>query len=190
MPASRPERDLLGRPLTQLRLSVTDRCNFRCPYCMPADGPELCFVAREELLSYEQLARVVRLLVGLGVSRVRLTGGEPLLRADLDRLVRMLVAIPGLDDLSLTTNGYLLAAQAEKLRRAGLQRLNISLDSLDPQVYQRLNGRDLDVARVLDGIAAAERAGFGPPTLARPLPSRRRKSCSTSPSSSISRSAC
>ncbi|MEC7930568.1 MAG: GTP 3',8-cyclase MoaA [Candidatus Thermoplasmatota archaeon] len=161
MPASRPERDLLGRPLTQLRLSVTDRCNFRCPYCMPADGPELCFVAREELLSYEQLARVVRLLVGLGVSRVRLTGGEPLLRVDLDRLVRMLVAIPGLDDLSLTTNGYLLAAQAEKLRRAGLQRLNISLDSLDPQVYQRLNGRDLNVARVLDGIAAAERADFG-----------------------------
>ena len=157
----RPERDLLGRPLTQLRLSVTDRCNFRCPYCMPADGPELCFVAREELLSYEQLARVVRLLVGLGVSRVRLTGGEPLLRVDLDRLVRMLVAIPGLDDLSLTTNGYLLAAQAEKLRRAGLQRLNISLDSLDPQVYQRLNGRDLNVARVLDGIAAAERADFG-----------------------------
>ncbi|MDP7535907.1 MAG: radical SAM protein, partial [Candidatus Poseidoniia archaeon] len=100
MPASRPEQDLLGRPLTQLRLSVTDRCNFRCPYCMPADGPELCFVAREELLSYEQLARVVRLLVGLGVSRVRLTGGEPLLRVDLDRLVRMLVAIPGLDDLS------------------------------------------------------------------------------------------
>ena len=161
MPASRPERDLLGRPLTQLRLSVTDRCNFRCPYCMPADGAELCFVAREELLSYEQLARVVRLLVGLGVSRVRLTGGEPLLRVDLDRLVRMLVAIPGLDDLSLTTNGYLLAAQAEKLRRAGLQRLNISLDSLDPQVYQRLNGRDLNVARVLDGIAAAERADFG-----------------------------
>ena len=161
MLSSRPERDLYGRPLTQLRISVTDRCNFRCPYCMPSDGPEPCFVAREELLSYEQLARMVRLLVGLGVSRVRLTGGEPLLRADLYRLVRMLAVIPGLDDLALTTNGYLLAAQAEKLRHAGLQRLNISLDSLDEQVYQRLNGRDLSVERVLAGIAAAERAGFG-----------------------------
>ncbi|MDP6363945.1 MAG: GTP 3',8-cyclase MoaA [Candidatus Poseidoniia archaeon] len=158
----RPVRDLHGRPLTQLRFSVTDRCNFRCLYCMPADGPEPCFVAREELLSYEQLARVVRLLVELGVSRVRLTGGEPLLRTDLDRLVQMLAAIPGLDDLALTTNGYLLAPQAGKLRRAGLQRLNLSLDSLDPQVYQQLNGRELDVARVLSGIAAAERAGFGP----------------------------
>ncbi|HIH78759.1 MAG TPA: GTP 3',8-cyclase MoaA, partial [Candidatus Poseidoniia archaeon] len=158
----RPERDLHGRPLTQLRLSVTDHCNFRCPYCMPSDGPEPCFVAREELLSYEQLAQIVRLLVDLGVSRVRLTGGEPLLRADLYRLVRMLAIIPGLDDLSLTTNGYLLPTQAEKLRHAGLQRLNISLDSLDEQVYQRLNGRDLSVERVLAGIAAAERAGFGP----------------------------
>ena len=158
----RPERDLYGRPLTQLRISVTDRCNFRWPYCMPSDGPEPCFVAREELLSYEQLARMVRLLVDMGVSRVRLTGGEPLLRADLYRLVRMLAVIPGLDDLALTTNGYLLAAQAEKLPHAGLQRLNISLDSLDESVYQRLNGRDLSVERVLAGIAAAERAGFGP----------------------------
>ena len=158
----RPERDLHGRPLTQLRLSVTDHCNFRWPYSMPSDGPEPCFVAREELLSYEQLAQIVRLLVDLGVSRVRLTGGEPLLRADLYRLVRMRAIIPGLDDLSLTTNGYLLATQAEKLRHAGLQRLNISLDSLDEQGYQRLNGRDLSVERVLAGIAAAERAGFGP----------------------------
>ena len=162
MLSSQPERDLYGRPLTQLRISVTDRCNFRCPYCMPSDGPEPCFVAREELLSYEQLARIVRLLVDLGVSRVRLTGGEPLLRADVYRLVRMLAVIPGLDDLALTTNGYLLAIQAEKLRHAGLQRLNISLDSLNEQVYQRLNGRDLSVERVFAGIAAAERAGFGP----------------------------
>ena len=151
--------DSLGRQLRYLRVSVTDRCNLRCAYCMPQSGIEL--LPADELLSYEEIARLVGVAVSLGVDTVRLTGGEPLVRKDLPHLIRRLRALPGLADLSLTTNGTLLAAQAPLLKEAGLQRVNISLDSLDPARYQRLTcGGDL--ADVLAGIDAALAAGLGP----------------------------
>jgi cyclic pyranopterin phosphate synthase len=148
--------DGFGRVHTDLRVSVTDRCNLRCTYCMPVDA---VFKPREELLTYEEIARVVRVAAGLGVRSLRLTGGEPLLRADLDELVRQLVAVPGIDDVALTTNGLLLAEQAERLRRAGLHRLNVSLDALRDDVFESIaRRRGLD--RVLAGLAAARAAGF------------------------------
>lgn len=149
--------DRFGRVHTSLRISVTDRCNIRCFYCMPAG--EVAFAPREQLLRFEEIARVVRILVGVGVRDVRLTGGEPLVRRDLEQLVRMLSEIDGLGDLALTTNGILLPQQAAGLRRAGLRRLNISLDTLNEAVFQQITRRQ-GVRRVLDGIDAALAAGF------------------------------
>ncbi len=143
-----------GRRISDLRVSVTDRCNFRCQYCMPAGG--LPWLAREEILSFEEIERLVGLLVGLGVEDVRLTGGEPLVRRDLPRLAGMLAGIGGLRDLSLTTNGYLLERQADDLARAGIDRVNVSLDSLQRDRFFQLTRRDAlpQVLRGLDAIAA------------------------------------
>ncbi len=151
-----PLVDGFGRVHTDLRISVTDRCNLRCSYCMPL---EVTFKPREELLTFEEIARVARVAAGLGVRTVRLTGGEPLLRRELPELVRQLVAIEGLDEVSLTTNGLLLAEQAAGLRAAGLVRLNVSLDSLTQQGFERLARRP-GLDRVLAGLEAAKRAGF------------------------------
>jgi cyclic pyranopterin phosphate synthase len=155
--------DTLGRPLRDLRISVTDRCNFRCVYCMPKEvfGRDYPFLAREELLSFEEIVRLTRLFQVHGVQKVRLTGGEPLLRRHLDRLVRMLAAQPGLD-LTLTTNGALLAQQAQALRAAGLTRITVSLDSLDNAVFQAMNDIGFPVERVLEGIEAAAAGGLRP----------------------------
>ncbi len=156
--------DRLGRPLRDLRISVTDRCNFRCVYCMPREvfGPDYQFLRRDELLTYEEIARVARVLVGLGVEKIRITGGEPLVRRDLDELVRALRGIEGLRDLTLTTNGSLLRGQARRLAEAGLKRVTVSLDSLDDGVFRAMNDAGVGVATVLDGIAAAREAGLRP----------------------------
>jgi len=150
--------DSFGRVHNNLRISVTDRCNLRCTYCMAED---VTFLERAELLSFEEIARFVRLVVPLGIDKIRLTGGEPLMRRDLPRLVRMLKEIPGLRDLGLTTNGILLAAAAQPLYDAGLRRINISLDALDPARFRLMARRD-GVEKVIDGILAAKRAGFDP----------------------------
>ncbi len=150
--------DTFGRAHTNLRVSVTDRCNLRCTYCMPED---VAFLPRAELLTFEEITRVVRVAAGLGVDKVRLTGGEPLVRRDLPTLVRMLAAVPGITDLGLTTNGLLLAAQADALFAAGLRRLNVSLDTLDPGRFRELTRRD-GLPAVLAGLDAARRAGFAP----------------------------
>jgi len=159
-----PVRDRLGRRLHDLRISVTDRCNFRCPYCMPAEiyGEHYRFLPRPELLTFEEIERLARLFVAHGVEKIRITGGEPLLRHELPRLIASLAAIPGLLDLTLTTNGYLLAQQAEELARAGLRRITVSLDSHDEAVFRRMSGRDFGPARVLEGIDAAQAAGLAP----------------------------
>jgi cyclic pyranopterin phosphate synthase len=157
-------RDRLGRPVRDLRISVTDRCNFRCNYCMPAEifGETYEFLPRAEILTFEEIERLVRLLVPLGVRKLRITGGEPLLRQGLPDLVRRLVAVPGLEDTALTTNATLLPKLAGPLREAGLERVTVSLDSLDEDVFQAMNGDKLGVARVLEGIEAAEAAGLTP----------------------------
>jgi cyclic pyranopterin phosphate synthase len=156
-------RDRLGRPLRDLRISVTDRCNFRCVYCMPKEvfGRDYVFLPRRELLSFEELERLARILAAHGVRKVRLTGGEPLLRRDLEVLVGKLARIPGLD-LTLTTNGSLLAPKAQALAHAGLRRVTVSLDSLDDDVFRAMNDVDFPVTRVLAGIEAAQAAGLGP----------------------------
>ncbi len=158
-----PLVDSLGRPLHDLRISVTDRCNFRCQYCMPKEifGPDFVFLPRDEILSFEEITRIARLSAGLGVRKFRLTGGEPLLRAELHKLVEQLHEIPGVD-VALTTNGTLLASQARRLAEAGLDRVTVSLDSLDDEVFREMNDRDFPVGPVLDGIDAAVRAGLGP----------------------------
>ena len=148
--------DRFGRLHTDLRISVTDRCNLRCTYCMPE---EVVFRPREELLTYEEIARVAAVASRLGVRTIRVTGGEPLVRRDLAVLVRQLVGIPGVDEVALTTNGILLADQAHALREAGLTRLNVSLDSLREEAFERITRR-AGVARVLAGLAAAKHAGF------------------------------
>jgi cyclic pyranopterin phosphate synthase len=155
--------DTLGRPVRDLRVSVTDRCNFRCIYCMPKEvfGRDYPFLPRAELLTFEEIERVTRAFVGLGVEKIRITGGEPLVRRDLETLVAMLARIDGLD-LTLTTNGALLAAKADTLRDAGLRRVTISLDSLDDEVFRAMNDVDFPVARVLAGIDAALAAGLEP----------------------------
>ena len=161
---STPTQDQLGRRLRDLRVSVTDRCNFRCRYCMPASifGPGFRFLPRSEILDFEEITRVVEAATTLGVTKVRLTGGEPLLRRDLPVLVRMLAALPGVSDIAMTTNGVLLARWAEELADAGLDRVTVSLDSIDPDVFRLMNGVGLPVESVLEGIAAAVRAGLGP----------------------------
>ena len=155
--------DTLQRPLRDLRISVTDRCNFRCVYCMPKEvfGRDHPFLPRTELLTFEELERAARLFTHLGVSKVRLTGGEPLLRRDLELLVAMLARLPELE-LTLTTNGSLLAQKARVLRQAGLQRVSVSLDAIDDETFMKMNDVDFPVRRVLDGIDAALAAGLTP----------------------------
>ncbi len=150
--------DSFGRAHNNLRVSVTDRCNLRCTYCMPE---EVVFMDRSELLSFEEITRFVRVAASLGIDKVRLTGGEPLMRRELPRLVRMLSAVEGIRDVGLTTNGLLLADQAQALADAGLRRINVSLDTLDPARFRQLTRRD-GLEKVLDGIFAAKRAGFQP----------------------------
>jgi cyclic pyranopterin phosphate synthase len=150
-------RDLFGRPLKSLRISVTDKCNLRCRYCMPED--EYVWLGKDEILSFEEIAELTTVFTGLGVERVRLTGGEPLLRRDLHVLVGMLAENSHVRDLAMTTNGVLLARAARTLREAGLRRVTVSLDSLRPERFRALTRRD-DHARVLEGIAAAREAGF------------------------------
>ncbi len=156
--------DALRRPLRDLRISVTDRCNFRCPYCMPAEiyGESYPFLQKPELLSFEEILRLARLFVEQGVEKIRITGGEPLLRHQLPHLIEKLAGLPGLRDLTLTTNGFLLAKQAKTLRDAGLQRVTVSLDALDPAIFERMSGRSTGPERVLEGIDAAEAVGLAP----------------------------
>lgn len=157
LPAPRPPLlDRLGRVHNSLRVSVTDRCNIRCFYCMPA---EVQFQPREELLSFEEIQRFVSVAATLGVNKIRITGGEPLVRSELPKLVAMLAEVPGIDDLALTTNGILLAEQAVQLKQAGLQRVNVSLDTLSEATFERISRRK-GLQRVLDGIFAARQAGF------------------------------
>jgi cyclic pyranopterin phosphate synthase len=159
-----PLTDTFGRPIHDLRISVTDRCNFRCVYCMPREvfGPNFQFMRRSELLTFEEIERLVRVFAAAGVRKLRITGGEPLLRRQIERLIEMLAGVPGIEDIALTTNGSLLAAKAPALRDAGLRRLNVSLDSVDDEVFQAMNDADYPVARVLEGIDAAAAAGLGP----------------------------
>lgn len=156
--------DTLGRPLRALRISVTDRCNFRCSYCMPPEifGPDHPFLPKDQVLSFEELARLARIFAGLGVDKIRLTGGEPLLRKDLAHLVRDLASIPGIRDLALTTNGAGLKELAAPLKQAGLKRLTVSLDTLDPDRFRKLCGIEVPLSRVLEGLAAARESGFAP----------------------------
>jgi cyclic pyranopterin phosphate synthase len=152
-----PLLDSFGRRHNNLRISVTDRCNIRCFYCMPAENVK--FKPRAEILSFEEIERFVRVVARLGVNKLRLTGGEPLVRADMPGLVAMLAAVPGIDDIALTTNGILLAEQAQALKDAGLDRLNISLDALNAETFKQITRRD-GFERVLEGIFAAQRVGF------------------------------
>jgi GTP 3',8-cyclase len=156
--------DRLERPLHDLRISVTDRCNFRCTYCMPREvyGRDYEFLAREQLLTFEEITRLARVFAGLGVKKVRLTGGEPLLRRDLPDLVRMLRTVPGIEDLTLTTNGSLLTRHAAALADAGLDRISVSLDSLDDTTFGAMNDVGFPVQTVLDGIEAAASVGLKP----------------------------
>ncbi len=164
-PSTNQLGDAFGRPLRDLRISVTDRCNFRCPYCMPAElyGEEFTFLPRSEILSFEEIERLSRLFLELGVAKIRLTGGEPLVRAHLPELVERIAALePGLD-LAMTTNGALLAPVAEDLKKAGLRRITVSLDSLDPDVFTAMCGRDnVHPDVVLEAIDAAAAAGLTP----------------------------
>ncbi len=163
-----PVADTLGRPLRDLRISVTDRCNFRCVYCMPKEifGSDFAFLPRDQILTFEEITRLARAFVELGVEKLRITGGEPLVRRDLPNLVAMLAGLRTPDgrqlDLTLTTNGSALRALARPLRDAGLGRLTVSLDSLDDAVFRAMNGVEFPVERVLDGIVAAVEAGFRP----------------------------
>ncbi|MEX1247089.1 MAG: GTP 3',8-cyclase MoaA, partial [Anaerolineales bacterium] len=156
--------DTLGRPLHDLRISVTDRCNFRCTYCMPKGvfGRDYQFLPHADLLSFEEMARVTRAFVDLGVRKVRLTGGEPLMRRELEKLVAMLAAIPQVEDLALTTNGSFPLNRIASLKDAGLKRMNVSLDAMDDETFKRMNDVDFPVASVLDWIEASAAAGLGP----------------------------
>jgi cyclic pyranopterin phosphate synthase len=157
--------DSLGRPLRDLRISVTDRCNFRCTYCMPREifGRDFEFLRRDELLSFEEIARLTQLFAQAGVEKIRLTGGEPLLRRDLESLVEMLARVKGIRDLTMTTNGSLLTREkAQALKDAGLNRISISLDSLDDAVFRAMNDANFPVGKVLDAIDAADAAGLWP----------------------------
>jgi cyclic pyranopterin phosphate synthase len=155
-------RDKLNRPLRDLRISVTDRCNFRCTYCMPADifGPNYAFMAKEKLLTFEELTRLTAVFTKLGVEKIRITGGEPLLRSGLPKLIGMLNEVNGVRDIALTTNGSLLAKLAPELKMAGLRRVTVSLDSLDDERFGAMNGIGFGVRPILDGIEAAARAGL------------------------------
>ncbi|WP_026566116.1 GTP 3',8-cyclase MoaA [Bacillus sp. UNC41MFS5] len=156
-------KDKLNRPLHDLRISVIDRCNFRCQYCMPADqfGPDFEFLPKSALLSYEEIERLAKIFVSLGVEKIRLTGGEPLLRKDLPILVKKLSIIEDLHDIGLTTNGVLLPKLAKELKEAGLKRVNVSLDTLNDELFGEINGRGVGTGPVLEGIEAAKQAGLG-----------------------------
>jgi cyclic pyranopterin phosphate synthase len=154
-----PLLDSFGRLHDNLRISVTDRCNIRCFYCMPEENVK--FEAREHVLSFEEIERFARIAAGLGVRKLRMTGGEPLLRKNLSTLIRKLIAIPGIEDLALTTNGVLLAQQAQELYDAGLRRINIHMDTLDRERFKHITRRD-ELGRVLEGIEACRRIGYGP----------------------------
>ncbi|MGJ8695800.1 MAG: GTP 3',8-cyclase MoaA [Verrucomicrobiaceae bacterium] len=154
--------DRLGRPLRDLRLSLTDRCNFRCRYCMPVEvfGPGYQFLPREEILTFGEMVRIVRAGVAMGVGKVRLTGGEPLLRRGVEDLVALISAVDGVEDLAMTTNGILLGHHAEGLQMAGLNRVTVSLDAIDPEIFAKMNGVGAKVERVLKGINAAQNFGL------------------------------
>lgn len=158
MQSTGPLLDTFGRVHNNLRISVTDRCNLRCTYCMPE---EVTFLDKQELLTFEEITRFVEVVAPLGIDKIRLTGGEPLLRRDLPRLVAMIAKIPGIKDIGLTTNGILLAHLAQPLYDAGLRRINVSLDALDPARFRQLTRRD-GLDKVIEGILAAKRAGFDP----------------------------
>src|SRR6185437_2743401 len=157
-------RDTLGRPIRDLRISVMDRCNFRCPYCMPRETfhDKYRFLGSHERLSFDEIVRLTRLFAQLGVRKLRLTGGEPLLRANVADLIGDLTAIAGIEDIALTTNGVLLAKYASELKAAGLKRITVSLDSLDPQVFSKMSGGLGSVEDVLNGLEHARRAGLDP----------------------------
>ncbi|ARJ50421.1 GTP 3',8-cyclase MoaA [Staphylococcus lutrae] len=154
--------DKLGRPIRDLRISVTDRCNFRCDYCMPKEifGDDYVFLPKDQLLTFEEIVRVTRLYAQLGVKKVRITGGEPLLRRDLHQLIAKLTQIEGIEDIGLTTNGLLLKKHGQKLYDAGLRRINVSLDAIDDAVFQAINNRDIKAATVLEQIDEALRIGL------------------------------
>ena len=152
--------DQFGRTVRYLRVSVTDKCNLRCVYCMPLEG--LDWLKREEILTYEEIAEVVRTMAGMGLERVRITGGEPLIRRDLSDLVKMIADVPEIEDLSLSTNAVLLADQAEALKQAGVQRLNISLDSLQADRVDAISRRPGSYSKIMEGLDAAEEVGFAP----------------------------
>ena len=155
---SRPKLiDGMGRTIVNLRISVTDRCNFRCTYCMPADNVE--FMDRSNLLSFEEIQRVAQIVSRMGINRLRLTGGEPLMRKNLPVLIKMLSEVDGIDDIAMTTNAYFLKDQAQSLKDAGLKRLNVSLDALDPEKFRDVNRRDC-LQSVLDGLDTARKVGF------------------------------
>jgi GTP 3',8-cyclase len=155
--------DQLQRPLRDLRISVTDRCNFRCTYCMPAEifDQDYAFMPREQLLTFEEIERLAKVFAKMGVKKIRLTGGEPLLRKDLPVLIRKLIDIDGIEDIGLTTNGVYLVKHAANLKAAGLQRVNVSLDALDEELFKKINGRGVSTKAVLKGIEAAREAGLG-----------------------------
>jgi cyclic pyranopterin phosphate synthase len=164
MEAMNAVRDEFSRGLRDLRISVTDRCNFRCCYCMPRDvfGTDFPFMKSSELLSFEEIVRLTKIFAGLGVQKVRLTGGEPLLRHGIEQLIELLVEIDGIDDVAMTTNGSLLAKKAQSLRDAGLHRVTVSLDSLDPETFRAMSDVKIPLSRVIEGIAAAAEAGLTP----------------------------
>ncbi|HZG17099.1 MAG TPA: GTP 3',8-cyclase MoaA [Candidatus Bathyarchaeia archaeon] len=154
--------DALGRPLRDLRISVTDKCNFRCQYCMPAEifGPDYAFLPQNKLLTFEELVRLTKIFTSLGVEKIRITGGEPLLRKNLPQLIRMISEVDGVKDIAMTTNGSLLAEHAVALRESGLKRVTVSLDSLNNERFSKMNGRGYAVQTVLDGIEAAAKVGM------------------------------
>ena len=156
--------DTLNRPLRDLRVSVTDRCNFRCTYCMPKEvfGRDYAFLPHGDILTFEEITRLARIFVAHGVEKIRITGGEPLIRRDIERLIEMLAGVEGLRDLTMTTNGSLLAQRARAMKEAGLQRVTVSLDSLDDAVFRAMNDVNFAVGRVLEGIEAAAEAGLTP----------------------------
>ena len=156
--------DKLGRQLKDLRISVTDRCNFRCPYCMPSEiyGDRYQFLPKDDLLTFEEITRLASIFANLGVNKIRITGGEPLVRNSVEELIAKLSYIPEIVDLTMTTNGYLLPQKAQLLKNAGLNRITISLDTLDEDVFRKMNGRNFGPDRVVEGIKSAEKAGLTP----------------------------
>ncbi|MBZ3762981.1 GTP 3',8-cyclase MoaA [Bacillus cereus] len=155
-------KDFFGRPLQDLRISVIDRCNFRCTYCMPAEifGPDYAFLKDEFLLTFDEIERLAKLFVNIGVRKIRITGGEPLLRKDLAKLIARLMKIDGLIDIGLTTNAIHLTKQAKALKEAGLHRVNVSLDAIDDDIFRNINGRNINTKPVIKGIIAAKEAGL------------------------------